>query len=56
MSDRYPVADLTEVAAGLRRLLAAIASGELTADAGTVAGLEGAATALEALDRTQDPK
>lgn len=41
--------DLAEVAAGLRRLLDLIAGGDLTADSGTVARIEGAAAAIEAL-------
>jgi len=46
---RFSPAELAEVAAGLRRLLGAVAAGELTADSGMVARLEGAAVALEAL-------
>lgn len=46
---RYSSDDLTEVAAGLRRILEVIAAGGLSADSGTVAGLEGAAAALDAL-------
>ncbi len=41
-----------EIAAGLRRLLDAVASGELTAGSGTVARLEGAAVAFECLTGT----
>jgi len=48
--------DLAEVAAGLRRILAAIEAGDLTADAGTINGLEGAATALEAIKSAEDQK
>ena len=39
----YSSAELAEVAAGLRRLLDAIVRGEVTADSGTIARLEGAA-------------
>jgi hypothetical protein len=39
---RFGHAELAETAAGLQRLLAAIEAGEVTADAGTVARLEGA--------------
>ncbi len=50
-------AELTDVAAGLRRLLDAIAAGELTAPAGTINRLEGAWLAVGALTagRTLDP-
>jgi hypothetical protein len=41
--------ELATVAAGLRRLLDAIAAGKLSAPAGTVNRLEGAWLALEAL-------
>lgn len=46
---RFSPTELAEVADGLRRLLGAVAAGEMTADSGTVARLEGAAVALEAL-------
>jgi hypothetical protein len=45
----YTAAQLAELAQGLRRLLRAIERDELTADAGTVARLEGAASTLEVL-------
>jgi hypothetical protein len=45
----YTVDELRDLAAGLRRLLDAIQSGTLEADAGTISGLEGAAVAIEAL-------
>lgn len=48
--------DITELAAGLRRLLDAIRAGEMSADAGTVARLEGAALACEALAAGVKPK
>lgn len=47
---------LAEVAAGLRRLLAAIEAGELSASAGEVARLEGAADAIEALAGRDSPQ
>ncbi|MGA3220724.1 MAG: hypothetical protein ABSE77_16880 [Acidimicrobiales bacterium] len=51
MTDRKAItrAELAGVAAGLRRLLDAIAAGDLSAPAGTVNRLEGAWLALEAL-------
>jgi hypothetical protein len=50
MADRtYSQSDLHEMAAGLRRLLASIEADEVTANSGTVARLEGAVAALEAL-------
>ena len=59
MTERKAItrAELTEVAAGLRRLLDAVAAGELAAPAGTVNRLEGAWLAVEALaaGRTLDP-
>jgi len=45
----YTTDELAEVAAGLRRLLDAIAAGELTAGSGAGARIEGAVAALEAL-------
>lgn len=45
----YSSADLAELASGLRRLLAVIEAGELTADSGLVARLEGAVAVLETL-------
>jgi hypothetical protein len=45
----YTVEELEELAAGLRRLLDAIETGTLEADAGTIAGLEGARAAIQAL-------
>jgi hypothetical protein len=48
-SRRYSATELAETAAGLQRLLDAIAHGEVTADSGTVSRLEGAIAALEAL-------
>ncbi len=51
----YTVAELAEVAAGIRRLLGAVEAGDLTADAGTVARLEGAAAVLDALSADQRP-
>ncbi len=60
MTERKAItrAELAEVGAGLRRLLDAIAAGELTAPAGTVNRLEGAWLAVEALaaGRTLDPE
>ena len=51
MTERKTItrAELAEVAAGLRRLLDAIAEGNLTAPAGSVNRLEGAWLAVEAL-------
>lgn len=48
-------ADVAATATGLRRLLAAIEAGELTATAGAVARLEGAVLALEEVARRQSP-
>lgn len=48
-SRSYTTNELVEVAAGLRRLLDAIARGDLTAEPGEINRLEGAAAALEAL-------
>ena len=45
----YTVAELDELAAGLRRLLDAMEKGTIEADAGTIAGLEGAMAAIQAL-------
>lgn len=45
----YSAVELAEVAEGIRRVLAAIARGDLKADGRTVIRLEGAAAALEAL-------
>ena len=45
----YTVDELSELAAGLHRLLDAIENGTLEADAGTIAGLEGARAAIQAL-------
>jgi|GEM_PF-5786142 hypothetical protein len=57
MADRtYSGADLQEMAEGLRRLLASIEAGEVTANSGTVARLEGAIAALEALATGGDLK
>ena len=50
MSERkVSVAEIREVAAGLRRMLDAIEAGQITADSGTIARLEGAVAALDAL-------
>lgn len=49
MAHTFTSAELAEVAAGLRRLLGAVEAGDLSADAGTVTRLEGAAAAVEAL-------
>jgi hypothetical protein len=45
----YTSEELSEVAAGLRRLLDTITRGDLKADSGAIARLEGAAAAVEAL-------
>lgn len=47
-------ADVAATATGLRRLLAAIEAGELTASAGAIARLEGAVLALEEVARRHD--
>jgi hypothetical protein len=52
----YSTDELTEVAEGLRRILETIKDGSLSADAGTINRLEGAAAALEALGRGESPK
>ena len=51
---RFSRQELADTAAGLRRLLDAIATEEITADPGTVARLEGAILALEALSDDYD--
>jgi hypothetical protein len=51
--DAIRVADIAELAAGLRRLLDSIQAGQITADSGVIARLEGAALALEALASAQ---
>ncbi len=45
----YTTAELADIANGLRRMLDSIEAGEITANSGTVARLEGACAALEAL-------
>lgn len=45
--------DIEEVAAGLRRLLDAVESGDLTAPAGLVGQLEGTVVGLEMLARAK---
>jgi len=45
----YTTGELADLAGGMRRLLDAIEAGEMTADSGTVARLEGAVAALDAL-------
>ena len=50
----YSQAEFREMAAGLNRLLEAIRVDEVTANAGTVARLEGAIAALEALAAGED--
>ena len=45
----YSGQELSELAAGLRRVLSAIEGGSLAADAGTIARLEGAAATISAL-------
>ena len=51
----YTVEELAELAEGLRGLLGAIEDGSLTADAGTIARLEGATAAIQALAEGQNP-
>jgi hypothetical protein len=51
----YTAEDLDELAAGLGRLLDAIENGTLEADSGTVAGLEGARAAVQALAEGRSP-
>jgi hypothetical protein len=50
----YTATELREMAVGLGRLLATIEANEVTAHAGTVARLEGAISALEALANGSD--
>ena len=45
----YSRDELGELAAGLRKVLAEVEAGRLTADSGTIARLEGAVAALESL-------
>lgn len=45
----YSTVEIAEVAAGLQRILDAIARGELSAEPGEINRLEGAIAALEAL-------
>ena len=52
----YTVDELRDLASGLRRLLVAIQSGVLEADAGTIAGLEGARAAIQALAEGRTPQ
>lgn len=52
----YTATELSEIAAGLRRLLESISEGEVSADSGTVNRLEGAVAALEALANGQPVK
>ncbi len=51
----YSTQELGQLAAGLRRFLDAIERRELTADAGTISRLEGAAAAIQALADGRDP-
>jgi hypothetical protein len=51
MSRSFSRAELVELADGLRRLLDAIAAGELTAPSGTVSRLEGAWLAVQTLSK-----
>jgi hypothetical protein len=51
----YTVEDLATLAEGLRDLLAAIEAGSLKADAGTIARLEGATAAIQALADGENP-
>ena len=51
----YSTVELADLACGIRRLLDAIEVGELTADSGTVARLEGAAAVLDALASSHKP-
>jgi len=56
MTERtYTTEELAELAAGMRRMLDAIAAGALSADAGTICRLEGAAVAIEALAEGRHP-
>ena len=52
----YSQLELAEMADGLRRLLDAIEGGKVTAPGGTVARLEGAVAALEALAKGDTPE
>jgi hypothetical protein len=52
----YTVEELSELAAGLTRLLDAIKEGSMAANAGTIARLEGAASAIQALVDGQNPR
>jgi hypothetical protein len=47
-------AEVADVAAGMRRILGAIETGDLVADPGLIARLEGAAVALDTLARSKD--
>ncbi|MGI8750963.1 MAG: hypothetical protein ACR2MN_01345 [Acidimicrobiales bacterium] len=51
----YTTGELAELAAGMRRLLDAIEAGDMTADSGTIARLEGAVAALDALAAGRPP-
>jgi hypothetical protein len=53
MPKSFNRAELVELADGLRRLLDAIAAGELTASSGTASRLEGAWLAVETLAKGQ---
>jgi len=50
----FSTEELAEVAAGIRRLLSAIQSGEIASDRNSTLRLEGAAAAIEALAGGQD--
>ena len=52
----YTVDELRDLASDLRRLLGAIEDGSLTADAGTISRLEGAAAAIQALAEGRNPQ
>lgn len=54
-SAKYSKAEIAEVVAGLHRLLEAVKGGQLVANVGLVARLEGAQAALQALAGGSDP-
>jgi hypothetical protein len=51
----YTVEELADLASGLRRLLDAIKDGDMKADTGTIARLEGAESAIRALTGGRNP-
>lgn len=51
----YTVEELADLASGIRRLLIVIREGDMKADSGTIARLEGAEAAIRALAEGRNP-